>query len=144
MTAHELIHALDLQPHPEGGWYRETWRADAVGDERAAASAVLYLMEAGQRSHWNRIDAHEIWLWHAGDPLEVSVTKSDAGPAWTMRLGGQVTSGENPQLIIPAGQWQAAEPAAGGTMGYTLISCIVAPAFEFGGFELAAPGWAPA
>ena len=143
MGADELIKALDLAPHPEGGWYRETWRAEAADGERAAASAVLYILEPGQRSHWNRVDAHEIWLWHSGDPIDVSVAPSDDGPSRIVRLGGRVTEGEQPQLIIPAGQWQSANPAPGGTAGYTLISCIVAPAFEFGGFELAPPGWAP-
>ena len=142
MTADELIEALDLAPHPEGGWYRETWRADAAQGERAAASAVLYVIQPGQRSHWNRVDAHEIWLWHGGDPIELKIAASDAGPVTTVRLGGHVTEDEQPQLIIPAGQWQSAEPVAGAA-GYSLISCIVAPAFEFRGFELAEPGWAP-
>ena len=142
MTAGELIDALKLMPHPEGGWYRETWRAPASGGERAAASAVLYLIEPGQRSHWNRVDAHEIWLWHGGDPVDVSIAESDAGPSRTQRLGGAVTEGEHPQLVIPAGQWQSAVPVSG-EAGYSLISCIVAPAFEFAGFELAEPGWTP-
>jgi hypothetical protein len=143
MTADELIAALELQPHPEGGWYRETWRAAAAQGERAAASAVYYVIQPGQRSHWNRVDAHEIWLWHAGDAVDVSIADSDTGPARTVRLGGQATAGDHPQLIIPAGQWQSAEPVPGGTAGYALISCIVAPAFEFAGFELAPPGWEP-
>jgi len=142
MTAEDLIQALSLDPHPEGGWYRETWRAESVPGERAAASAVLYVLQPGQRSNWNRVDAHEIWLWHGGDPLDVSIAESDAGPMRTVRLGGRVTTGEQPQLVVPAGWWESAEPAAGGA-GYALISCIVAPAFEYGGFELAEPGWAP-
>ena len=142
MTADDLIRALNLAPHPEGGWYRETWRADAAEGERAAASAVLYVIQPGQRSHWNRVDAHEIWLWHGGDPIDVMIAATDAGPSSTVRLGGRVTEGEQPQLIIPAGQWQSAEPVAGDA-GYTLISCIVAPAFQFSGFELAPEGWEP-
>ena len=142
VTAEELIEALDLAPHPEGGWYRETWRADAAAGERAAASAVLYLIQPGQRSHWNRVDAHEIWLWHGGDPVDLMTAATDAGPVETARLGGRVTEGEQPQVVIPAGQWQSAEPVAGAA-GYSLISCIVAPAFEFSGFELAEPDWAP-
>ena len=141
-TADALIEALDLAPHPEGGWYRETWRADAAEGERAAASAVLYLIQPGQRSHWNRVDAHEIWLWHGGDPVDLMIAASDAGPVKVGRLGGRVGEGEQPQVVIPAGQWQSAEPVVGAA-GYSLISCIVAPAFEFGGFELAEPGWAP-
>ena len=143
MRADELIAALNLQPHPEGGWYRETWRADANEGERAAASAVYYVIRPGQRSHWNRVDAHEIWLWHGGDRLDLMVAESDAGPARTIRLGGRVTEGDQPQVVIPAGAWQAAEPVADGDAGYSFISCIVAPAFEFSGFELALPGWRP-
>ena len=143
MTAEDLIQSLALAPHPEGGWYRETWRAEAFEGERAAASAVLYLMGADQRSHWNRVDADEIWLWHAGDAVDISVAASESGQAHTVRLGGDVAAGETPQAIIPKDQWQAAEPVRGGMAGYALISCIVAPAFEFGGFELAEPGWSP-
>jgi len=142
MTADDLIQALSLEPHPEGGWFRETWRAEAEPGERAAASAVLYVLQPGQRSNWNRVDAHEMWLWHGGDPLDVSIAESDSGPVRTVRLGGRITTGEQPQLIVPAGWWESAEPAAGDA-GYALISCIVAPAFEYSGFELAVPGWAP-
>ena len=142
MTAEELIQALELAPHPEGGWYRETWRAEAAPGERAAASAVLYVIQRGQKSHWNKVDADEIWLWHSGDPIDLVIAANQAGPVRPVRLGGAVTAGEQPQAIIPKGQWQAAEPVAGAA-GYTLISCIVAPAFEFGGFELAPAGWSP-
>jgi hypothetical protein len=142
MTAENLIAALGLQPHPEGGWYRETWRAEAAPGERAAASAVLYVIQPGQKSHWNKVDADEIWLWHSGDPVDLMIAADEAGPVRTVRLGGDVVGGEQVQAIIPKGQWQAAEPFAGAA-GYTLISCIVAPAFEFGGFELAPPGWTP-
>lgn len=142
MTADELIRELQLAPHPEGGWYRETWRAQAAEGERAAASAVLYVIEPGQRSHWNKVDADEVWLWHAGDAVELRIAADEAKPVRTLRLGGRVTDGEQVQAIIPAGQWQSAEPVAGAA-GYSLISCIVAPAFEFSGFELAPPGWAP-
>jgi predicted cupin superfamily sugar epimerase len=143
VAADDLIEALGLAPHPEGGWYRETWRAEAAEGERAAASAVLYVIQPGQRSHWNRVDAHEIWLWHGGDPVDLMIAESTAGPITTVRLGGRVTDAEQPQVVIPAGQWQSAEPVAG-AVGYTLLSCIVAPAFEFSGFELAEPGWSPA
>jgi predicted cupin superfamily sugar epimerase len=143
MTADDLIQSLNLAPHPEGGWYRETWRAPAEEGQRPASSAVYYVIRPGQRSHWNRVDADEIWLWHAGDPLEVSMSPGEAGPVTTIRLGGNVGAGEYPQLIIPKGHWQAADPVEGSAAGYTFISCIVAPAFEFSGFELAAPGWAP-
>ena len=142
MTADQLIHALELAPHPEGGWYRETWRAEANPGERAAASAVYYVLTPGQKSQWNWVDAEEIWLWHAGDPIDVSIAASDSEQLRTVRLGGRVTEGEQPQLIVPRGHWQAAEPVEG-EAGFTFISCIVAPAFEFSGFELAEAGWAP-
>jgi len=142
MTADQLIEALDLAPHPEGGWYRETWRAAANPGERAAASAVYYVLKPGQRSHWNRVDADEIWLWHAGDPIDVAMVAGDSASPRTVRLGGRVTQGEQPQLIVPKGHWQTADPVPG-EGGYTFISCIVAPAFEFEGFELAEPNWAP-
>lgn len=143
MTAQELIEALELGPHPEGGWYRETWRAEASEGERAAASAVYYVIQPGQRSHWNRVDADEIWLWHAGDAINVAIAESDSGPVRTIRLGGNVGEGERPQLIVPKGRWQAAEPAPNGRAGFAFISCIVAPAFEFSGFELAPEDWSP-
>lgn len=142
MTADQLIHALELAPHPEGGWYRETWRAEASPGERAAASAVYYVLTPGQKSHWNRVDAEEIWLWHAGDPIDVSIAASDAEGLLTVRLGGRVTEGERPQLIVPKGHWQAADLVEG-EAGFAFISCIVAPAFEFSGFELAQAGWVP-
>ena len=144
MTAEELIEALDLAPHPEGGWYRETWRTPGHPGERGAATAVYYLIQPGQRSQWNRVDADEMWLWHAGDPLELAIAESDAGPVRTVLLGGRIDAGEQPQAIVPAGQWQSAAPLAGGDLGYTFLSCVVAPAFDFAGYELAPAGWSPA
>ena len=108
--ADRLIRLLDLKPHPEGGWYRETWRTPSPDGKRAAASAVYYLIQPGQRSHWNRVDADEMWLWHAGDAVEVAITKSDLGAAHKVRLGGKIEAGEHPQVIVPAGQWQSADP----------------------------------
>ena len=142
MTAEELIEQLELAPHPEGGWYRETWRAKSRPGERAAASAVYYLMQPGPPSSWNRVDADEIWLWHAGDPVDLFLAASDSDEPATVRLGGQVAKSESPQVIVPAGNWQSAAIAEG-EAGFAFISCIVAPAFEFGAFELAPPGWAP-
>jgi predicted cupin superfamily sugar epimerase len=144
MTADELIQRFDLAPHPEGGWYRETWRSTAEPGMRAAATAVYYLIQPGQRSHWNRVDADEMWLWHSGDPLDLSISGTDEGPSTTIRLGGRMERGEEPQVIVAKGHWQSAAPVEGGEAGYTLLSCIVAPAFEFEGYELARPGWAPA
>lgn len=141
--AKALNDRLELQPHPEDGWYRETWRAPTPDGARASSTAIHFLLEAGQASHWHRVDAAEIWLWHAGDPLELSVASSDGGPTMFYLLGPDVLGEEIVQHVIPPGQWQAARPASGGQHGYVLVSCVVAPGFEFAGFELAAPGWSP-
>jgi predicted cupin superfamily sugar epimerase len=142
-TARAIIERLELEPHPEGGWYRETWRAPAVDGSRASATAIHFLLEAGQRSHWHRVDAAEIWLWHGGDPVELSLAQAGHCPVETIRLGGGVLDGESPQHVIPPHWWQAAQPARG-PCGYSLVSCIVSPGFEFAGFTLAEPGWTPA
>lgn len=137
--AQALIERLKLNPHPEGGWYRETWRAPAAAGDRASATAILFLLEAGGRSHWHRVDAAELWLWHAGAPLTLRIAADDAGPIEPVRLGGDVAAGETPQALVPAHHWQAAEADA----GWALVSCVVSPGFEFSGFELADAGWAP-
>lgn len=137
--AQALIARLQLQPHPEGGWYRETWRADAAPGERAPATAIHFLLEQGQKSHWHRVDATEIWLWHAGSSLLLSSAPGDDGPVSALRLGGDVLAGEAPQHVIPPHHWQAAEA----DRGWALVSCVVAPGFDFAGFVLADAGWAP-
>ena len=134
-----LIARLNLASHPEGGWYRETWRAGARAGRRGSATAILFLLEDGRRSHWHRVDAAELWLWHAGAPLRLSAAPDDLGPVSDVRLGGDVLAGEAPQFVIPPNHWQAAEA----DMGWALVSCVVSPAFEFAGFALAAEGWAP-
>ena len=136
-AAQAIIARLALQPHPEGGWYRETWRADALPGERASATAIHFLLEAHQRSHWHKVDAAELWFWHAGAPLALSI--SDGAATTRAVLGGDVLVGEAPQALVPPGHWQAAEPLD----GWTLVSCVVSPAFEFSGFELAPEGWEP-
>jgi len=141
-TARDLIEKLELQPHPEGGWYAETWRARAPEGERSASTAIHFLLEQGQTSHWHRVDAAEIWLWHAGDPLALSLSKDDKGPTHSVTLGGDVLAGQSVQQVIPPDWWQAATPVAG-LHGYVLVSCVVAPAFDFAGFELAPSGWSP-
>jgi uncharacterized protein len=137
--AKQLIERLGLQPHPEGGWYRETWKAPASLDERPIATAIHFLLEAGQRSHWHRVDASEIWLWHAGSPLTLLTAPGDAGPVTAHRLGGDVLKGEVPQHVLAPDEWQATEAHE----GWGLVSCIVAPGFNFAGFTLAPPDWAP-
>jgi predicted cupin superfamily sugar epimerase len=138
--ARAIIERLKLEPHPEGGWYRETWRAEAAPGERAGATAIHFLLEAGQRSHWHRVDAAELWLWHADAPLRLLTASGDAGPVEDHRLGGDILAGEQPQILVPAHHWQATET----TGGWALVSCIVSPGFAFAGFTLAPPGWAPA
>ena len=134
-----LIAALGLAPHPEGGWYRETWRAPAAGGGRSPATAILFLLESGQRSHWHRVDADELWLWHAGAALALATAPGDNAAPASIRLGAGVGGGESPQHRVPAGHWQAAHA----DRGWALVSCVVVPGFTFEGFALAAPGWAP-
>jgi predicted cupin superfamily sugar epimerase len=133
MSAREIIARLGLQPHPEGGWYRETWRGPQV-QGRASGTAILFLLQAGERSHWHRVDADEIWLWHAGASLVLSLGET---AATEVRLGPEVLAGEEVQAVVPAGWWQAARSAG----DWTLVSCTVSPGFRFEGFELAPPGW---
>lgn len=137
--AQAIIDTLGLTPHPEGGWYRETWRADAAPGDRASATAILFLLDAGQRSHWHRVDATEFWLWHAGAPLLLRRAPAEAGPIEDRRLGPDVLAGEAPQLCVPPGHWQSTETID----GWALVSCIVSPGFEFSGFTLAPAAWAP-
>ena len=132
MTEQDIIDHLNLQPHPEGGWFRETWRADNEG--RATGTCIYFLLQRGERSHWHRVDATEIWLYHAGAPLILSISAADDGPATDYVLSPDLTNGA-PQLIVPRNHWQAAHS----TGHYTLVSCSVSPGFEFTGFELASP-----
>ena len=141
-SAEALIEQLQLAPHPEGGWYRETWRGGADGSGRARGTAILFLLKAGESSHWHRVDADEMWIWQGGDPLELAISQTDEGPARRIVLGGGVANGESLQGLVPQGAWQAARPASQ-MAGYTLVSCVVVPGFDFAGFELAPPGWAP-
>lgn len=135
--ADELIARLGLAPHPEGGWYRQTWVAAASPGTRPAGTAILFLLKAGERSHWHRIDAVEIWHWHAGAPLVLSRAPAATGLAREALLGPDVLAGEAPQLIVPEGHWQAARS----TGAFTLVGCTVSPGFRFEGFELAPPGF---
>lgn len=136
MTADEIIRLLDLQPHPEGGHFRETFR-DGDG-KRGASTAIYYLLKAGERSHWHRVDAAEVWHWYAGDALELSLS-TDGKTTTTHILGTDLAKGERPQIVVPKNVWQAANPLG----RFTLVGCTVAPAFEFEGFEMAPPNWRP-
>lgn len=139
MSAADVIARLGLQPHPEGGHFRETFRdtaTDASG--RSRSTAIYFLLAAGEVSHWHRVDAVEIWHWHAGAPLELRIA-GDGDPIRTVRLGGNILDGEEPQGIVPADAWQSAR-----SLGrWTLVGCTVAPGFDFAGFTLAPPGWEP-
>jgi predicted cupin superfamily sugar epimerase len=136
-TAAEVIRLLDLRPHPEGGHYRETFRDARAGDTRSASTAVYFLLARGERSHWHRIDAVEVWHYYAGAPLALSV--ADASGTTIIRLGSDLAAGERPQAAVPAGAWQSAESLG----AWTLAGCTVAPGFEFSAFELAPKDWSP-
>jgi predicted cupin superfamily sugar epimerase len=134
VDASDVIRALDLRPHPEGGHYRETWRDTPTDGSRGAATAIQFLLAAGERSHWHKVDAAELWIWQAGAPLMLSV-----GTRPALRLGPDLAAQDVLQGVVPAQEWQAAA-----SLGpWTLCSCIVAPAFDFAGFVLAPAGWTP-
>jgi predicted cupin superfamily sugar epimerase len=134
-----IIAALGLAPHPEGGHFREIWRAPAAAGGRGAGTAIYFLLRAGERSHWHRVDAAEAWHWYAGAPLALSVAGSDAGPVERRLLGPNLGAGEAPFALVPPFWWQAAESLG----AWTLVGCTVSPAFEFSGFEMAPAGWEP-
>lgn len=135
--ARRIIELLDLEPHPEGGWYRQTF-ADIQDEGRAASTAIYYLLEQGQRSHWHRVDATEIWHFYAGAPLDIHLSV-DGIETSAHRLGPDLLQGAKPQLVVPKNVWQSAQSLG----DWTLVGCTVAPGFEFSGFEMAPPGWTP-
>lgn len=138
MTADEIITALAMQPHPEGGWYTETFR-DVGGGARGHSTAIYYLLKAGERSHWHRVkDAAEVWHFYAGEPLKLRLAR-DGEAARAEILGLDLARGERPQIVVVADEWQSAEPLG----AFTLVGCTVAPGFEFAKFEMAPPGWEP-
>ena len=138
LSADDVIRLLGLKPHPEGGHYAETFR-DADGPEgRGYSTAIYFLLKRGERSHWHRIDAAEVWHFYAGDPLCLSLSDA-AGPVETLILGNDLAKDERPQAVVPSGSWQSAE-----SLGeWTLVGCTVAPGFRFEGFELAQEDWEP-
>lgn len=138
LTAAEVVALLGLEPHPEGGHFRETYRDRPVDGSRGASTAIYFLLAAGERSHWHRVDAVEVWHWHAGAPLTLSIAEGSSRTE--LVLGPDLKEGQRPQGLVPAGAWQAAESRG----AWTLVGCTVAPAFVFEGFELAPPGWSPA
>jgi uncharacterized protein len=128
---HELISALELSPHPEGGWYRRTWVADSADGERPSGSAIVYLLLEGERSASHRIDATEVWHFYAGDPLELRLEAPDDSVEIAV-MGPDVVAGQSPQVVVPAGIWQSARPLG----RFALMGATVTPAFTFEGFEL--------
>lgn len=136
-TAADVIRLLGLRPHPEGGHFVETFRDPAPQGARAHSTAIYYLLAAGERSAWHRIDAAEIWHFYAGEPLALSI--ADGKKVQAHRLGIDLAGGERPQIVVPAGTWQSARPLG----AWALVGCTVAPGFEFAGFEMAPEGWEP-
>ncbi|MDK1490460.1 cupin domain-containing protein [Sinorhizobium sp. 7-81] len=138
LTPAAIVDALGLARHPEGGWYVETFRDD-VGTPRSHSTAIYYLLERGERSHWHRVrDAAEIWHYYAGAPLELSIAEPGK-PASRSRLGPDLLDGQRPQHVVPANWWQSAASLG----DWTLVGCTVAPGFDFSAFEMAAPDWQP-
>ncbi|GAB3873439.1 cupin domain-containing protein [Dactylosporangium cerinum] len=141
-TRPRLAELLDMAPHPEGGWFRETWRSpvtfapDGYDGPRHAATAIYFLLHPGEESAWHVVRSDEIWFWHSGGPLALRLGGSGdrPGDGPTTLLGGDVAAGERPQVLIPAGVWQAATPTGADPV---LVSCVVAPGFDFADFRLA-------
>ena len=139
LGAREIIRLLGMSPHPEGGHFVETFRSAPARDERAAMTAIYYLLQADEVSAWHRVDADEAWFWHAGGPLALTLSPPQARGASAIQLGPDLRSGQRLHAVVPAHHWQTAE-----TLGaWTLVSCTVAPGFEFDGFEMAPPDWRP-
>jgi len=136
--AERIIAALGLAPHPEGGFYRETFRDGSALPGRAASTAIYYLLRWGEVSRWHRIDATEIWHWYAGAPLRLRLAPEER-PVEEIELGNDILAGERPQAVVPALIWQSAVSLG----AWSLAGCTVAPGFEFRKFELAPPGWEP-
>jgi uncharacterized protein len=137
----ELARLLDLSPHPEGGWYRQTWRSsipvspDGYDGPRATATAIYFLLNPGEVSRWHRVASDELWLWHSGGPLRLTLGGTGSAPdaANDRILGPSVAAGERPQIVVPGGTWQSATPVSAESV---LVSCVVSPGFEFADFEL--------
>ncbi|NQV22497.1 MAG: cupin domain-containing protein [Rhodospirillales bacterium] len=138
MKAEDVIRNLDLVPHPEGGHFRETFRDPGGTLARGHSTAIYYLLRSGERSHWHRVDAAEIWHWYAGDALLLSLSSEDAS-ILDHTLGPDLAAGQRPQFAVPAGAWQSARSLG----DWTLVGCTVAPGFSFDGFEIAPEGWRP-
>lgn len=137
LAAKDVIFTLGMERHPEGGWYARTFEDQVSADGRAQSTAIYYLLEAGDASHWHRVDAVEVWHYYAGAPLQLRI--SDGKTVVEHRLGNDLDAGERPQVVVPRDAWQSAVS----TGGWTLVGCTVAPGFQFSGFELADADWEP-
>ena len=138
LSAQAIIETLKMERHPEGGWYIQTFK-DTAGGARGHSTAIYYLLEQGERSHWHRVrDAAEVWHFYAGSPLALSIAE-DGKPATTVTLGSNILTGERPQAIVPANWWQSARSLG----AWTLVGCTVSPGFDFSAFEMAQPDWQP-
>lgn len=137
LGANEIIRMLGLRPHPEGGHFVEMYRTP--GEGRGACTTIYYLLQADELSAWHRVDADEVWAWHAGGPLSLTLSPPDGKGAEAYILGPDLRAGQRPHHVVPKGHWQTAESLG----AWTLVSCFVAPGFDFAGFELAPDGWRP-
>jgi len=139
LTPRQIIDLLGMQPHPEGGHYVETYRHVPEGGGRGHSTAIYFLLQVGEYSHWHRVlDADEVWHWYAGAPLVLTISPN-GHDAHARHLGPDLAAGQRPQLVVPAGQWQTATSLG----AWTLVGCTVSPAFAFSQFELAPPDWRP-
>jgi len=136
LTAREVIETLGMARHPEGGWYVQTFEDDAQVEGRARSTAIYYLLEAGDASHWHRVDAVEVWHWYSGAALQLRISNGTSIAEHV--LGPVLAAGQRPQVVVPRNGWQSARSDG----DWTLVGCTVAPGFRFSGFELAAPDWA--
>lgn len=139
MSASDVVRVLDLAPHPEGGWFRETYRDPQTNEDgRSIKTLIYFLLGVGDVSHWHRVDAVEVWHYYAGAPLVITISPNGVDAA-ASRLGPDLLAGQRPQVVVPANHWQTAT-----SLGeWTLVGCTVAPGFEFSGFELAPADWRP-
>ncbi len=140
LPAQAVIAALGLAAHPEGGHYIETWRDVPPGGGRGVGTAINFLLQGHERSHWHRVDAAEGWFWQGGGPLSLSLSEDGTRLDREILLGPDLGAGQALMGMVPKGWWQAARPVGD---RWSLVACTVAPAFDFAGFELAAPGWEP-
>ncbi len=138
LSASEVISLLGLEPHIEGGFYRQTFAdlPDATG--RPISTLIYYMLTDNMAGAWHRVDAAEIWHWYAGAPMTLSISR-DGRVVTSHRLGSDLAAGQRPQGVVPPGAWQQAKVEG----DWALVGCTVAPGFQFSRFEQAEPGWEP-